>query len=58
MPEFSDYDFATKIMQQVDLHKFSFFHLASEYAGNIGDGSNRDSADGERQRLLALVDKF
>ncbi|XP_072024265.1 beta-catenin-like protein 1 [Amphiura filiformis] len=29
-----------------------------EYAGNLGDGNNRDSADGERQRLLALVDKF
>ncbi|XP_070575194.1 beta-catenin-like protein 1 [Ptychodera flava] len=33
-------------------------NVVREYAGNIGDAKSKDSADAEKQRLLALVDKF
>ncbi|XP_077982087.1 beta-catenin-like protein 1 [Glandiceps talaboti] len=33
-------------------------NVVREYAGNIGDAKSKDSAEVEKQRLLALVDKF
>ncbi|XP_002738738.2 beta-catenin-like protein 1 [Saccoglossus kowalevskii] len=33
-------------------------NVVREYAGNIGDAKSKESAEAEKQRLLALVDKF
>ncbi|XP_071784822.1 beta-catenin-like protein 1 [Asterias amurensis] len=50
-----------RVLQLLNMHGGSIAAIRNtvrEYAGNIGDENNQDSASVERDRLLALVDKF